>query len=699
LAGEQGEDFIHGDEALGRDTTDAGSLLFKSPDALGVGVQRRTPIMNDPRIRGSRVGQLAASGSYWIPARIDLDTAISKIDSRLIEGVTVIKGPYSSLYGPGLDFLDIELLPSPRFQGGWQFHGATSADYNTNGRGIYGRQTVLGGNDDFGMRFSYGQRAGTDYLTGSGQSMPAGYGSRDADLAVGYDLTPDDHIEFNYLRVDQTNVEFPGMAFDIDALQTNAFEVRYFGEKQPYSDRMAAEIWYNDTHFNGDAQHPGKRTMFPYLNFIHYVGYTDVDAESTGYRLAWSWGADDAAPRLTAGTDLRFVHQKLDEIASGRIGFNIFTNANSPIPKSAETNPGLFVEETLPAGERVSLTAGGRLDFVQAAMLADPQDIAHLGLQNPQSSLADILGTGDFDRSYVLWQAYLRGQYKLNDHWTLTAKGGQGQRAPSLTELYVAQSFMFLLQNGLNTVTGDPRLKPESLWQGDLALNWDYDRFRGSIGAFRSWAYNYITFENLRVVQGPPNGEVVQVNLKYVNTDLAAFDGYEALAEWDVNDWWTPFGTLQYVEGTDMTRNGSFATQRATPGSPSQRVAGLPRGDFSGVSGGSTEPLPGIIPLESRVGIRLHAPTKNPQWAFELSARIVSSQNKVAASLLETPTAGFTTFDLRSYWRVNPHWQLACGVENLTNRNYREYLDFRYPDGTGMYQPGINGYFGTELSY
>lgn len=53
-----------------------------------------------------------------------------------------------------------------------------------------------------------------------------------------------------------------------------------------------------------------------------------------------------------------------------------------------------------------------------------------------------------------------------------------GQRAPSLTELYAAESYMFLLQRGLNTVTGDPQLKPERRWQTDLGTTYDDDRFR-----------------------------------------------------------------------------------------------------------------------------------------------------------------------------------------------------------------------------
>lgn len=78
-------------EAITRVTTDAGNLLGKSPSVLSVETQRRNPIVTDPRVRGSRVGALAASGSYWVPARIDLDTVLRKIDSRDINRVTVIK--------------------------------------------------------------------------------------------------------------------------------------------------------------------------------------------------------------------------------------------------------------------------------------------------------------------------------------------------------------------------------------------------------------------------------------------------------------------------------------------------------------------------------------------------------------------------------------------------------------------------------
>src|SRR5262245_55022911 len=95
LRGREAAPSISGSEAQGRLSSDAGSLLFKSPAAISSGVQRRNPIINDPRVRGSRVGSLAANGSYWIPARIDLDTMLSKIDSRLVQQMTVVPGPYN----------------------------------------------------------------------------------------------------------------------------------------------------------------------------------------------------------------------------------------------------------------------------------------------------------------------------------------------------------------------------------------------------------------------------------------------------------------------------------------------------------------------------------------------------------------------------------------------------------------------------
>ena len=699
LAARAGADAVLGKSARFRAATDAGSLLQKSPAVLGLGIQKRSPIITDIRVRGGRVGRLAANGSYWVPARIDLDTVLSKIDARLIESVVVIRGPYSAQHGPGFNVVDVDLLGSPRFENGRETHGSTGLDYKTNGEQWYGRQTVWGGDTDWGFRVDYGHRTGNDYRSGDGTRVPSSYKSRHLDVAMGVDLDPDTTLEFHYLRLDQTDVEFPGQAFDIDYLVTDAYELQFVRVDQEEYDRLELEGWYNRTRFAGNAQSSGKRKQFPLLDFLNFRGFTDVNSTSTGFRSAVTWGAPQDDEQLTAGVDLRHIRQELNEITSGRFGFNVFTDANSPIPRSHSTNPGLFVEYEVAGGDSVSLTAGARVDWAHANVTDDPAKLAALGTANPQSSLADILGTDDFDRHDQLLSAFTTLRWQLDDDWAVSLAGGHAQRPLTLTELYTAQTFLFLLQNGQNTATGDPKLDPERLWQVDVGVELDRGPVRAGLGGFHAWIKDYVTFENLNVFHGPPLGQVEQVSLQYVNTDLATLAGAEAHFEFDLNDRVTPFATMSYVEGRDHDRNGSFATQRATPGVPKQKVPSLPRGHFSGVAGADKEPLPAIVPLDSRVGVRLHPAGEQPEWGLELSARIIDNQDRVAVSLLESSSPGFTTWNLRGFWHATERLQLVGGVENFTDKNFREHLDFRSPSGTRVFQPGVNFYFGSELNY
>jgi outer membrane receptor protein involved in Fe transport len=684
-----GTDVVLGVEATTRSTTDSGNLLGKSVSTVGVAAQRRNPVVTDPRLRGSRVGRQPGSGSYWVPARIDLDTTLSKIDSRLLSDVIAIKGPYAARYGPGFSHVDFQLLASPRYADGFEVHGATSFDYKTNGQQWYGRQTLQGGAADWGFRGSYGHRTGNDYVTGEGTEIPASYNSRDVNLALGRDFSGTSHVEFNYLRLDQTGVELPGQAFDIDDLATDGYDVKYVLEDQPRFDRLDVEAWYNSTRFHGSAQNAGKHRQFPFYDAFGFVGVTDVDSTSTGFRIAGSWGCADCE-QLSIGVDLRFLKQGLNEITSSPVlGW---VDANSPIPKSDFSNPGVFVEYRARLTDEWKVAAGARADYATAEITDDPARLAALGTS--ALPLADILGTDNFGQDYELLAAYLTGQYEINCCWTVEAAVGYAERPPSLTELYAAESFMFVLQNGLNTVTGDPLLNKERLCQVDLGLRLDNGWLRGRLGGFYAWAWDYITFENLVTLVAVP-----QVQLKYVNTDLATFAGTELYSECDLTDWLTPFGTLSYVEGRDRTRNGDFATAPAAPGVPSSRVLGLPRGANSGIAGGDEEPLPGISPLESRLGVRLHPAGDLSQWCIELAARLVARQDRVATSLLETPTPAFTVWDVRGYWRPRERLLLVAGIENFTDQNYREHLDFRAANGIQVFQPGANLYTGCEWIY
>ena len=286
-------------------------------------------------------------------------------------------------------------------------------------------------------------------------------------------------------------------------------------------------------------------------------------------------------------------------------------------------------------------------------------------------------------RHFTLWAVYLNGEYKIDDHWSFQFGYGHAEVPPSLTQLYSAGEFVSVLQQGLNRLIGDPHLKPERGNQFDVGFRTRYDHFRAGVNGFYAWIDDYITFD-----QNKGTGQINQV--VFTNTDLATLAGGEAYVEGDLGAWLTPFGTVSFVRGTDLTH---IDTRRDPTLASSRRQF-------------DTEPLPGIPPLEFRYGLRFHEPARQPKWSVELSARSVLNQNAVAATLDELPTPGFTIVDVRGYWQVNKNFLLVSGVENVGDKQYRNHLDPRSgplnPDGTTnpiLLQPGVNFYITAQLSY
>jgi iron complex outermembrane recepter protein len=697
-------DRVAGAEALPQASADLADLLRKSPSALSVGVQSKTPVIHDPRVRGSRVGSLAASGSHWVPARADLDTMLSKFDSRQVESTTITPGPYTSLLGPGFAFTDVQLLSSPRYRKGPEAHGGTDLEYRANGNQFFGQQSVLLGASNWGSRFNYSNRSGDDYVDGNNNRVPSSYRSQEMTLAVGRDWE-NDSLEVNVLRLDQTNLVFPGYVFDIDFLVTDGYEVTHARKGDGVFDRIQTDVWYNRTRFEGNAQNPRKRPFFPVFNEIAYEGFTDVDSMSTGYRQAFVYGGSDIdSVKFSIGHDLRFVKQELNEISnSATLTFPQFflTNRNSPIPKSYIANPGLFVEYEEEVTDRTIVRLGGRVDYAASDITDNPGKLAAVGLDFNPTTYAEVVGTDRYDRDFNLLSGFMSLKQSLSEEGTGTMSLGYAERAPTLTELYAAQPFMLLLQNGLNNVTGDPTLKQEKLLQFDLGYEYREDRMNAGIRGYHAWAFDYITFENTQTTYFPPNADTRQVSLRYVNTDLATLTGTEAFTELFPKSPFTPFANLRFVDGIDRTRNGHFATTNGSQGNASQKDPTQVRGAASGVTGSSSEALPNIPPLDTRVGIRFHDTSPKMRWSVELSNRIVNAQKRVATSLLESTTAGFSTWDLRSVFRpaINDRLVIASGVENIFDRQYREHFDFRTPSGLSVFQPGTNFYLSSSLTY
>lgn len=684
LSQQPGTSVVLGTESRGRQTTDVGQLLGKSSSSLGIATEKRSPIVTDVRVRGSQVGQLLASGSYWFPVRSDLDTLLSKIDSSIVEDVIVIKGPYASRYGPGYSFIDFDLKASPRFENGFEVHGSSSLNYSTNGEQWNGRQTFWGGDEDYGFRIGYGLRSGVDYETGDGIKLPSSYKSGDLDFAFGFDLDDNRSLEFQYLRLDQSDVQLPNQINVIDFLATDSYEVTYT-ERDGVADLLVFETWFNLTRLQGDSQDSGKRAQIPELDAGNFINSIEGWNTSTGYNLGLTWELD-GDQSLTLGTDFRYLMGELNEFGTADFFFNPAGPGAPPIsnfqvPSSYQANPGIYVEHVNPVTSRLTVRTGGRFDWVNmnaetdidgAETFGDPLDVFVGG------------AAGVFDQSFELGQGYVTADYQASDYINLNGGLGFGMRAPTMAEMYSNGTFSVIMpQFAFAAPFGNPLLKPEKRYQVDLGMTYDDGQSRGGVNAYHAWIIDYITLDG---GFGNVVGSGFQPAYGYTNTDLATLAGFEAFAEQDLNTWFTAFGNLSYTEGRDHRRNGtnypfSFATFTANNRSNANQ---------------DEEPLYAIFPLEARVGLRLTEPTE-ARWGLEFSARIVDNQDRVARTLLETETSGFTTYDLRGFLQATDAMLLVAGVENLTDKNYQEHLDPR--NLSNVFRPGINYYFGAELTY
>ncbi|MDA1049126.1 MAG: hypothetical protein O3C40_01420 [Planctomycetota bacterium] len=90
-------------------------------------------------------------------------------------------------------------------------------------------------------------------------------------------------------------------------------------------------------------------------------------------------GPCECSDQLTAGVDLRYLKQELNEITTSA---NTFPGANSPTPKSESVNPGYFIEYTHPVDDLLVVRAGIRADQFKAEVIDDPVKLSALGTEN-----------------------------------------------------------------------------------------------------------------------------------------------------------------------------------------------------------------------------------------------------------------------------------------------------------------------------
>ena len=297
--------------------------------------RRLSGINVDSRVRGYNSAQLNASANGMTERKTvqDLDSLFSQIDPGVVQDMTVIDGPYSSLYGPGFAFLAGNLVSPPRYKNGPETHFDTFFNYGSNGQTLYTRENVLAGAENWGAYFSYGLRTGNDYRSGgsNGFLVPSAYQKWDGLFAFSFDLNRASRIEFDYLRNEMNHVDLPGIIYDLDNSTNNQFNLRYVvQEDRKGPEQLVLQTWFQDTSFHGDASREEKQQTF-YYQFVTLPYYSEDPvntiargrSNSLGVRGLRTFGEADSL-QWTLGADWRRYEQRLLGAAHQLRGRNRF---------------------------------------------------------------------------------------------------------------------------------------------------------------------------------------------------------------------------------------------------------------------------------------------------------------------------------------------------------------------------------------
>ncbi len=301
----------------------------------------------------------------------------------------------------------------------------------------------------------------------------------------------------------------------------------------------------------------------------------------------------------------------------------VFTFDNAPLGNSDELTPG---GKRTVAGAFVQsqLTVFSTLEII-TALRYDTYELESSGISSDGNRLSPKVTVG----------------YQLFKGVTVFGTYAEGYRAPAITETLIhgthpPPSPFVLLPN--------PGLRPETAhnWEGGVNLKFDNvlqkdDAFRGRVVAFTNTVDDYIDIVQLKTPA--PNGSA-----QYQNIANAKIEGLEVEAFYDARTWFMGLGYHQLRGINEATGQGLLSI-------PADQV---------------TLTL-GVRALEHRLvaGARM---------------RFVDEQKRLPPPPPGPPPAilpsnGYTVVDLFAQYDINPWTAVNFNIDNMFDRNYRQFLD------------------------
>ncbi|WP_256808221.1 TonB-dependent copper receptor [Pseudomonas siliginis] len=623
--------------------SDGGDYLKTIP---GFALVRNGGTNGDPVLRGmfgSRLNILT-NGSMMLGACPGrMDAPTSYISPETYDKLTVIKGPQTVLWGPGASAGTVLFDREPENFG--ELGTRVNASLLAGSHGRFDKVVDAAAGGPLGYVRVIGNTAHSDdYRDGNNDIVASRYDKWNGDIALGWTPDADTLIELTAGKGDG-EARYAGRGMDGSQFLRESLGLRL--EKSNISEvleKLEAQVYYNYADHVMDNY-----TLRTPSGTGMMAGpmASNVDRRTLGARIKATWRWADV--QLITGLDAQTNEHRQ------RSSMGIDTYKDLPYSKDADFhNYGVFSEMTWYAAERDRLITGARVDRASAKDYRQTTGSGMMSRPNP---------TADDTRADTLPSGFVRYEHDLADSpTTLYAGLGHAQRFPDYWELFSPKS------GPAGSVNAFDSIKPEKTTQFDFGVNYKSADLEAWASGYIGVVRDYILFDYTPGMMGMSTSRAENIDARIMGGELGA--------AYNLTDHWKADATLAYAWGKNSSDDSA---------------------------------LPQMPPLDARFGLTY----SEAKWSAGALWRVVAAQHRIDANKGNVvgkdyaQSSGFGVFSLNGAYRINQHWKVSSGVDNLFGKAYAEHLNlagnagFGYPanDPQALNEPGRTLWTKVDMSF
>jgi outer membrane receptor protein involved in Fe transport len=330
------------------------------------------------------------------------------------------------------------------------------------------------------------------------------------------------------------------------------------------------------------------------------------------------------------------------------------------VPKSNFKNLGLFLQNEYDVTPRVRLIGGLRVDRFDVETLPTPGYnplLTGIDRATPAIDLSKLPSVNGTSINRTTVTGDIGAVVRLSDDFTLSGRVGRSYRHPNLEELF------FTGPATVGNIIANTGVKPETGVNVDINAKLRRSRYAASLSYFNNSYRNFISTE---IISSAPGSGLISQAINFARVRIQGFE-VEGESSYALGgSLFTPFVSVAYLRGQIQ--------EAVNP------LSGVALRDV---------PADNITPLKSVAGVRWQSKSG---WLWsEYNIRAQAYVNRVSPLLSDSPfiiaqdlfaLRGFGVHTLRGGMNLQREgnrtrsYALTLGLENLSNKFYREHFQF-----------------------